>query len=186
MLHKTVLCQAGTEKLTWGSVFRWKSFDSVKPSVPLSVPALSPVCTWRLYPSTSTVWDVVWQRYSLTKESILSGCLSYLSIYLSCLSIRLFFMPFTPNQMCWNQSVTGAERGLVQPKLKSSMLECPIDPCSVYKRKSFSRPKKEGGDNPSKEDLAVINVAYSLFSETPEIMWLAVTEKPKNQALIPK
>lgn len=108
MLHKTVLCWTGTEKLTWGSVFRWKSFDSVNPSVPLSVLAFSPVCTWRLYPSTSTVWDVVWQRYSLTKESILSGCLS---IYLSCLSIHLFFMPFAPNQMCWNQSVTGAKRG---------------------------------------------------------------------------
>lgn len=69
--------------------------------------------------------------------------------------------------MCWNQSENGNRKVVSRPaKAKSSMLACPIDPCSVYKYKC--QDQKRGGDNPSKEDLAVINVAYSLFSEKLE------------------
>lgn len=162
MLHKSVLCWAGTEKLTRSSVFRWKSFD---PSVSPSVPVFSRVRTWRLYPSTSTVWDVVWQKCSLTKESILSGCLS---IYLSILSVHpslllhafYFFKPNVLESIC-----EGAEGTPCPAKAQVEYASVPLIHV-LYINKIILKSKKEGGDNPSKEDLAVINVACSLFSKS--------------------
>lgn len=131
MLFKTVLCWAGTEKLTWGSVFRWKSFDCDP-----HCPPPPPLCTWRLYPSTSTVCDVVWQRFSLTKETILSGCLSVCPIFVrpsvssSCLLLQTKCAGINPLQ----------EPGRLQSS-QSPVWSCPSIHV-LYINKSFSRPKR--------------------------------------------
>lgn len=110
---------------------------------------------------------MAWQRYSLTKESIPSGCLS---VSLVCPSVS-FFMPFyyKPNvlESICDRSLTEAPSS---PSSTPSEPQGPIYPRSECKYKS--RKKKKKGDNPSKEDLAVINVAYFLVFQKSKNLFL--------------
>ena len=79
------------------------------------------------------------QRIHPVRVSVLS---IYLSIYLVCPSVSSSCL-LLQTKCAGINPLQEPNEASVQPKLKSSMLECPIDPCSVYKRKSFSRPKKK-------------------------------------------
>lgn len=146
MLHKnSILLELRNWQFSDGSLFFFDCESSVSPS---------PVCTWRLYPSTSTVWDVAWQRYSLTKESIPSGCLS-LSLSLVCPSVS-FFVSFyyKPNvlESIWQEADRGPPPPHIQPRINTPQ-PAPVShpPHVLHVNKKSSWPKKNKKTNRKKE-----------------------------------
>lgn len=90
------------------------------------------------------------------------------SVYLSILSVHpslllhafYFFKPNVLESIC-----EGAEGTPCPAKAQVEYASVPLIHV-LYINKIILKTKKEGGDNPSKEDLAVINVACSLFSKS--------------------
>lgn len=92
------------------------------------------------------------------------------SVCPSRLSICLFFHAFLLQTKCAGINLRQEpDRGPIQPQFHPQSAPVAHPPTSECKYKSSSRPKKKGGDNPSKEDLAVINVAYSSLSKNLRI-----------------
>lgn len=172
---KTVLCRAGTDKLTRGGVFRWKSFDSVNPSVPvfypppplpLSHPTPPPPFPY-VYMKTLPIYlncvrccvakIFLNQRIHPVRVSV---CLSVLSVHPSLL--HAFYSK--PNVL---ESIRNRSRTRPPCPAEARVQYASVPSIRVlyinHSQDQKKQKEKKGGDNPSKEDLAVINVAYSFF-----------------------
>lgn len=146
MLHKTWLCWAGTEKLTLGIVYKWKSLVSVLP-VSLCLSQRSPSVNMKTLPIYLNCVRCCVAKIFLNQRIRPVR----VSVYLSILSVH----PSLLHAFCSKPNVleticTRSRTRLPSSQSFTSARSSPIDPCSVYRNHSQDQKKrrwqsKQGG-----------------------------------------